>query len=44
MMDESEALLKAGDALIRRRTGQAWSSRTNATAVVAFVLIDAGPA
>ena len=43
MMDEGEVLLKAGDVLIQRGTNHAWSNRTNQTAVVAFVLIDAQP-
>jgi mannose-6-phosphate isomerase-like protein (cupin superfamily) len=43
MMDEGEVLLKAGDVLIQRGTNHAWSNRTNQTAVVAFVLIDAEP-
>jgi mannose-6-phosphate isomerase-like protein (cupin superfamily) len=41
MMDEGEVLLKAGDVLVQRGTNHAWSNRTNETAVVAFVLIDA---
>jgi hypothetical protein len=36
-------LLKAGDVLVQRGTNHAWSNRTDATAVVAFVLIDAAP-
>ena len=43
MMDAGEVLLKAGDVLIQRGTNHAWSNRTNETAVVAFVLIDAEP-
>jgi hypothetical protein len=43
MMDEGEALLKAGDVLIQRGTNHAWSNRTDAPAYVAFVLIDAEP-
>jgi mannose-6-phosphate isomerase-like protein (cupin superfamily) len=43
MMDQGEVLLKAGDVLIQRGTNHAWSNRTNETAVVAFVLIDAEP-
>ena len=41
MMDDGEVLLKAGDVLVQRGTNHAWSNRTDATAVVAFVLIDA---
>jgi hypothetical protein len=43
MMDDGEVLLMAGDTLIQRGTNHAWSNRTNETAVVAFVLIDAEP-
>ncbi len=43
LMDEGEVLLRAGDVLIQRGTNHAWSNRTNETAVVAFVLIDADP-
>ncbi len=43
MMDEGEVLLKSGDVLIQRGTNHSWSNRTNETAVVAFVLIDADP-
>jgi naringenin degradation protein FdeH len=43
MMDEGEVLLKPGDVLVQRGTNHAWSNRTNDTAVVAFVLIDAEP-
>jgi mannose-6-phosphate isomerase-like protein (cupin superfamily) len=43
MMDDGEVLLQAGDVLIQRGTNHAWSNRTNETAVVAFVLIDAEP-
>lgn len=41
MMDEGEALLKAGDVLVQRGTNHAWSNRTNEPARVAFVLVDA---
>src|SRR4029453_4811064 len=44
MMDEGEVLLKTGDVLIQRGTNHAWSNRTDASAYVAFVLIDAEPA
>ena len=43
MMDDGEVLLKAGDVLVQRGTNHSWSNRTNETAVVAFVLIDAEP-
>ena len=42
-MDEGEVLLKTGDVLIQRGTNHAWSNRTDASAYVAFVLIDADP-
>jgi hypothetical protein len=44
LMDEGEVLLKAGDVLIQRGTNHAWSNRTEAPCIVAFVLIDAEPA
>ena len=43
LMDEGEVLLKAGDVLIQRGTNHAWSNRTDAPAMLAFVLIDAKP-
>ncbi len=43
LMDEGEVLLKAGDVLVQRGTNHAWSNRTDYTARVAFVLIDAKP-
>lgn len=43
VMDDSETLLKAGDALIQRGTNHGWSNRSNEPALVAFVLIDAKP-
>jgi mannose-6-phosphate isomerase-like protein (cupin superfamily) len=43
MMDQGEVLLRAGDVLVQRGTNHAWSNRTNETALVAFVLIDAEP-
>ena len=42
-MDDSTVRLKAGDVLVQRGTNHAWSNRTDETAVVAFVLIDAEP-
>lgn len=41
VMDEGEALLKAGDVLVQRGTRHGWSNRTAEPATVAFVLIDA---
>jgi hypothetical protein len=43
LMDEGEVLLKAGDVLVQRGTNHAWSNRTDESAYVAFVLIDAEP-
>lgn len=46
VMDASETLLKAGDVLVQRGTRHAWSNRSDAPAVLAFVLIggnEAGP-
>jgi Cupin domain len=40
VMDESETLLRAGDVLIQRGTNHAWANRSDATARIAFVLID----
>ena len=40
VMDEDETLLRAGDVLIQRGTNHAWANRSNATARIAFVLID----
>jgi hypothetical protein len=40
VMDEGETLMRAGDVLIQRGTNHAWANRSNATARVAFVLID----
>jgi hypothetical protein len=41
VMDEGETLLRTGDVLIQRGTNHAWANRSNATARIAFVLIDA---
>jgi quercetin dioxygenase-like cupin family protein len=40
VMDDEDILLKAGDVLIQCGTNHAWSNRSNAPAVVAFVLVD----
>jgi hypothetical protein len=40
VMDEGEALLRAGDVLIQRGTNHAWANRSSRTARIAFVLID----
>ena len=41
VMDEGETLMRAGDVLIQRGTNHAWANRSNKTARIAFVLIDA---
>ena len=41
LLDEGEVRLTAGDVLIQRGTNHAWSNRTDAPAVLAFVLVDA---
>ena len=41
VLDEGEALLKAGDVLVQQATHHAWSNRTDKPAVIAFILIDA---
>ena len=43
MMDEGEVKLAAGDVLIQRGTNHAWSNRSETSAVVAFILVDAEP-
>jgi quercetin dioxygenase-like cupin family protein len=40
LLDDSEVLLKAGDIVVQRGTNHAWSNRSNAPCIVAFVLID----
>ena len=40
VMDEGEALMRAGDVLIQRGTNHAWANRSSKTARIAFVLID----
>jgi uncharacterized cupin superfamily protein len=40
VMDEGEALMRAGDVLIQRGTNHAWANRSGRTARIAFVLID----
>lgn len=41
VMDQDETLLHAGDVLIQRATNHAWANRSDQTARIAFVLIDA---
>lgn len=40
VMDEGEALMKAGDILIQRGTAHAWENRSTEMARIAFILID----
>ena len=41
--DEGETLMRAGDCLVQRGTNHAWSNRSNAPCLVAFVLVSANP-
>ena len=41
MLDDSEALMRAGDVLIQRGTNHAWANRSSRPCRVLFVLIDA---
>ena len=43
LMDEGETLLKAGDCLVQRGTNHAWSNRSDAPCLVAFILLSATP-
>lgn len=40
VMDDQDVLLQAGDVLVQCGTNHAWSNRSNAPCVVAFVLLD----
>ena len=40
VLDETDVLLKAGDVVVQCGTNHAWSNRSNAPCVVAFVLLD----
>lgn len=40
VLDEEDVLLKAGDVVVQCGTNHAWSNRSNAPCIVAFVLID----
>ncbi len=40
VVDEGEARLRPGDVVVQRGTSHAWSNRTDATARMAFVLVD----
>ena len=43
VMDDSERRMTAGDILVQRGTNHAWSNRTDAPALVAFILVGAKP-
>lgn len=43
LMDEGETLLRAGDCLVQRGTNHAWSNRSDAPCLVAFILVSAMP-
>lgn len=43
VMDEGEALMRGGDCLVQRGTNHAWSNRSQAPCLVAFVLVSANP-
>jgi naringenin degradation protein FdeH len=43
VMDEGETRLRAGDCLVQRGTNHAWSNRSDAPCLVAFILVSARP-
>ena len=43
LMDEGETLMRAGDTLVQRGTNHAWSNRSDAPCLVAFILVNAAP-
>jgi hypothetical protein len=43
LMDEGETRLAAGDCLVQRGTNHAWSNRSDAPCLVAFILVSASP-
>src|SRR6266542_3909791 len=43
VMDEGETLMGGGDCLVQRGTNHAWSNRSNAPCLVAFILVSANP-
>ena len=43
VMEKGETLLRAGDVLVQRGTNHSWSVRTDAPALVAFILVSASP-
>jgi quercetin dioxygenase-like cupin family protein len=40
LLDDEDVVLKTGDILVQCGTNHAWSNRSNAPAVIAFILID----
>ena len=40
IMDEGEALCRAGDIIIQRGTNHGWANRSNENCRIAFILID----
>ena len=40
LLDDEEVLLKTGDVVVQCGTNHAWSNRSNAPCLVAFILID----
>lgn len=40
VLDKSEVLVRAGDVIVQRGTNHAWSNRSDAPCVIAFILID----
>jgi quercetin dioxygenase-like cupin family protein len=42
-MDDSVVTMKAGDVMVQRGTNHGWTNRTDKTARLAFVLLDAKP-
>jgi mannose-6-phosphate isomerase-like protein (cupin superfamily) len=40
LLDDEEVLLKVGDVVVQCGTNHAWSNRSNAPCIVAFILID----
>ena len=43
VLDTGETLLRAGDVLVQRGTSHAWSNRSDAPCLIAFVLLSARP-
>ena len=40
VLDDSEILVKAGDAVVRRGTNHSWSNRSGKPRRIAFIMID----